>query len=110
MTSLVVRAAWEALRTRDGATLNGTYLTIGGPLEHNCFLLKMVNQSGSDVLISIDGVTAIDICPAGGFWLYDECSNASREGGLTVPRMTQFYINGGVTVGNIYLVAQYAGT
>ena len=110
MTSLIVRVAWEQLRIRDGATLNGTYQTMGGPLEHNCFLIKMVNESGSDVLVSIDGVTPIDICPAGGFFLYDECANASREGGLTIPRWTQFYINGAVTVGNIYLVAQYAGT
>ena len=108
MSSLGVRVAWEPLRIVDSATFVGTYIHLGGPLEHNCFLIKVVNNSTVDVLISVDGTTPVDICPAGGFFLYDECSNASREGGLSVHKWTQFWINGAASVGNVYLVAQYA--
>ena len=108
MSSLGIRVNWEPLRTRDGATFTGAYQTLGGPLEHRCYLIKVVNESGSDVLISTDGVMDMDICPTGGFFLYDETSNASREGGLAVDKWTQFYVNGTATTGNVYLVAQYA--
>lgn len=108
MSSLGIRVAWEPLRTIDSSTFTGAYQKFGGPLEHNCYLIKIVNESGVDVLISIDGSTDIDICPAGGFFLYDECSNASREGGLSVAKWTQFWINGSASTGNVYLVAQYA--
>ena len=110
MSSLGIRVTWEPLRSRDGATFTGAYQTLGGPLEHACYLVKVVNESGSDVLISTDGVTDMDICTAGGFWLYDECANASREAGLCVAKGTQFYVNGTATIGNVYLVAQYVAT
>ena len=110
MSSLGKRVVWDALRSRNGATFNGAYQTLGGPLEHDCFLVKIVNQSGSDVVISLDGVTDIDICPAGSYFLYDETSNASREAGMVVPKWTQFWVKGTATVGFVYLVNQYSAT
>jgi len=109
MSSLGVKVFYETLRSRDSATFTGAYQTLGGPLEHNPFLVKMVNNSTVPVIVSLDGVTDQDVCPAGSFFLYDETSNSSREGGLTVARLTQFYIKGAAGVGSVYLVAQYAG-
>jgi hypothetical protein len=110
MSSLGKRVAWDSLRSRDGATFNGAYQKLGGPFEHDCFLVKIVNQSGSDVVVSLDGVTDIDICPAGSYFLYDETSNASREGGMVVAKWTQFWVKGTATVGYVYLVTQYSAT
>lgn len=107
-SSLSVRLDWEALRTYDSANLAGNYVAMGGPLLHNAFLIKMYNGSTVDVSISIDKATDIDICPASSYFLYDECSNASREGGLTIPKHTQFYIKGPKGAGKIYFVVQYA--
>lgn len=109
MSSLSVRAFYEPLRSIDTATLAGSYLPIGSALGHNCFLIKIVNNSDTDVLISTDGSTDQDICPAGSFLLYDETANASREGGLTIPKNTRFYAKSAAGVGFVYLVAQYAG-
>lgn len=109
MSSLGVRVFYEALRSRNSATLAGAYLTLGGPLEHNPYLVKVVNNSTVTVTVSIDGVTDHDICPSGSFFLYDESANASREGGLTVAKGTQFWVKGAAGVGSIYLVVQYAG-
>ena len=110
MHSLGIRVAWETLRSIDSATLTGAYQAIGTPLVHNCFLIKFVNEAGNDVTISTDGSTAMDICPAGNFFLYDECANASREGGLSIAKGTQFYVKGTASTGLIYLVAQYVAT
>jgi hypothetical protein len=109
MSSLGVRALYEALRSINSATFTGAYQAIGTPLLHNPFLIKMVNNSTVPVTVSIDGIVDHDICPAGSFFLYDETANASREGGLTVAKGTQFWVKGAAGVGSVYLVVQYAG-
>jgi hypothetical protein len=110
MSSLGTRVAWEVLRTIDSSTFTGAYQAIGSPLLHNCYLVKIVNMSGVDIVISDDGVNDKDVVPAGGFFLYDECSNASREGGLSVHLGTQFYVKASASIGIVYLVAQYVAT
>lgn len=109
MSSLSVRVFYETLRSISSATFTGAYQAIGAPLEHNPFLIKMVNNSTVAVTVSIDGVVDHDICPAGSFFLYDETANASREAGLTVAKGTQFWVKGAAGVGSVYLVVQYAG-
>jgi hypothetical protein len=109
MSSLSVRVFYETLRTINSATFTGNYQALGSPLAHNPFLIKMVNASNVAVTVSIDGVVDHDICPAGTFYLYDEGSNASREGGLTVAKGTQVWVKGAAGVGSVYLVVQYAG-
>jgi len=108
MSSLSIRARFEDLRTINSAAFAGAYLPLGGPLGHNPFLVKMVNASTVPVTVSFDGVSDNDVCPAGAFFLYDECSNASREGGLTIAKGTQVWVKGAAGVGNVYFVAQYA--
>jgi len=109
MSSLSVRVFYEALRSIASGTFTGAYQALGAPLAHNPFLIKMVNNSTVVVTVSIDGVVDHDICPAGSFFLYDETANASREGGLTVAKGTQFYVKGAAGAGSVYLVVQYAG-
>lgn len=109
MSSLGVRVFYEALRGINSNTFTGAYQALGGVLAHNPFLIKLVNNSTVPVTVSIDGSADHDICPAGSFFLYDETSNASREGGLTVAKGTQFWVKGAAGVGSVYLVVQYAG-
>ena len=109
MSSLSVRVFYEALRSINSAAFTGAYQALGTPLGHNPFLVKMVNNSTVPVTVSIDGVVDHDICPSGSFFLYDETANASREGGLTVAKGTQFWVKGAAGVGSVYLVVQYAG-
>jgi len=100
------RISWEPLRTFNAASLNGSFQSIGVPLANPSYILKMVNNSTSLVTISIDGVTAIDVCPANSYWLYDEdtSGNPTPEG---IPEGTQIFVNGSAGTGNIYVVSQY---
>ncbi len=102
------RIQWETLRVLDATTLSGAYQALGTPLSHPAYIIKMVNTSDQTVTVSIDGATDIDVCPAGGFWLYDEYKSIARE---SYPSGAQFYVKGAAaTSGSIYLVIQYLQT
>jgi hypothetical protein len=100
---------YETLRSIDSATFTGAYQAIGGPLLHPISLIKMVNNSTMLVTISIDGVTAVDVCPAGSFWLYDITSNTPTHGddAIFIPQGTQYYVEGTAGTGLVYLTALY---
>jgi hypothetical protein len=110
--SFTNRITWETLRSIDSANLNGTYQALGGPLLHQGYIVKMVNNGPSVVTVSIDGATDIDVCPGNSFWLYDEGKMGNQAGFPSLPQGTQFYVKGaasGTTPGLslIYLVVQY---
>ena len=109
MPSMSTRVKYEALRSINSATFAGSYQALGTPLVHDPFLIKLVNNSTVAVTVSLDGVTDMDICPAGSFFLYDEQANSSREGGLRIPSGTQIWVKGAAGVGSVYLVVQYQG-
>lgn len=101
------RLAWETLRSRDSATFNGTFQTLGTPLANPSYICKLVNNSTVLVTVSIDGTNAIDVAPAGSFWLYDEGKVARSSGIPAIPQGTQFYVSGSAGTGSVYLVTQY---
>ena len=101
------RLTWETLRSRDSATLNGTYQTLGSALAHPSYILKVVNNSTVLVTISIDGSTDIDVAPANSFWLYDEGKVGLHGSYPALPQGTQIYVKGSAGTGSIYLVSQY---
>ena len=101
------RIAWENLRTFDSATLTGAIQAFSTPLANPSYILKMVNRSSVDVLVYVDGINAIDVCPANSFWLYDEGKVGLNSGFPALPAGTQISISGAASTGNIYLVTQY---
>ena len=104
------RLSWETLRSIDTATApfnTGVYTPIGGPLLFPSYILKMVNNSNVLVTVSIDGGTDIDVCPSGGFWLYDEGKVGQTAHIPAVSKGTQIYIKGVAGTGLIYLVSQF---
>jgi|SRR5271157_2546071 len=108
-SSLNVKAIFAPMQSVDTSTLAGSYVILGSVLPHNAYLVKIVNGSDVPVTVSTDGVIDMDIVPPNSFVLYDICTNASREGGLTMPKGTQFWISGIMGSGSVYLVTQYAG-
>lgn len=104
--SYTQKVSWELLRSINSTGFNGTFQPVGGPLLHPSVLLKMVNNSGVLVTISIDGVNAYDVCPAGSFWLYDELKIGIPNSQF-VPAGTQIFVNGTASTGLVYLVSQY---
>ncbi len=103
------RLLYETIRSANTASATA-YLALGTPLAHSSCLIKMVNLSNKDVLVSIDGVNAVDICPAGSFWLYDVTSDSPKSSDIFVDKGRQYYIqttDAAAGVGLVYLVVQY---
>lgn len=98
---------YETLRTLNSASLNGSFQAIGGPLQHACCIIKLVNNSTSLVSISVDGVNSHDVCPANAFFLYDVTSDSGTANSIEFANGTQFYVNGTAGTGSIYLIALY---
>jgi hypothetical protein len=104
------RINWETLRSVNSTAFNGTFQALGAPLVNPSYILKMVNNSNVLVTVSIDGVNAIDVCPANSFWLYDETKYVGTSIQF-LPAGTQIFVNGPApsptNVGLVYLVTQY---
>ncbi len=96
---------YDAIRSLDTATLSGAYLPISTALTYPAIILKIVNNSTVDLLISTDGTTNMDIVPKNGFALYDAGTNRGNPSpGMAFPVHTQFYASGSMGVGLVYVV------
>jgi hypothetical protein len=101
------KIAWENLRSIDSATFTGSKQALGTPLEHPSYICKLVNNSGSLVTVSVDGVNDVDVAPANSFWLYDEGKVNLSSAVPALPKGTQVYVTGTASTGLVYLVTQY---
>lgn len=108
-----IRLLPEVIRSRDSISFTGSYQTLGSALTKQCRILKFVNDSNVDVMISWDGTNNHDFLPAGSAAIYDISANKqdiSGFGQLSVASQTQFYVSGsagGGNLGSVYLVALY---
>jgi len=94
----------------DSATLAGSYLPItgAGGLLNSLFLLKIVNNSTVDVIISYDGTNPHDYIPTKTAVLFDLQSNASPNNlRAWLAQGTHVYVNGATGVGDIFLTGWY---
>lgn len=105
----------EPIRVVLGSALTTSYQNLDTPLVHPSVIVKIVNLSNQDVLISVGDSTDEDICPAGGFFLYDENANAVSNAEYKFAAGTQFQVKspGGAgsqakATSNVYLVTYYA--
>jgi hypothetical protein len=101
----LARASYEPIRSFNSATFTGVYQAFGDPISHSPFLIKVVNNSDTDVFLSIDGTTDHDGCPAGGSFVYDLSANLSGGIGANI----QWYIRGAAGAGYVYLITMYSG-
>jgi len=99
------KAEYLTRGTRDASTFDNTYQTLGSSLSSPAVLVKIVNNSDTDIDVSIDGSTDHDFCPSDSFFLYDLRTNAGRFYDFVFPVGTQFYIKGAAAgTGDVYLV------
>ncbi len=101
------RTRWETLRVLAAEDISPTYVPLGDSLENPARIIKMVNTTDVDILVSTNGSDDMDVCPAGGFFLYDIMSNKSEQSCMFVDQGTVFYISGEPTTGSVYLVVIY---
>ena len=108
------RMKWETLQSIAFGSISGTYATLGSALPNPSRLIRIVNTTNADILISTDGTTNNDIVPAGGFVLYDIMSNRSDSAGVFVlDQGARLYVkqaSGAPTSGSVYLVSIYASS
>jgi hypothetical protein len=107
--SFTQRLLYETLRSVDTSTAT-SYVALGSSLAHPASLIKMVNLSNKDLLVSLDGSTAVDICPANGFWLYDVTTNSPHTNHIFIDQGRQYYVqttDGMAGTGLVYLAVQY---
>lgn len=107
--SYTKKIVYDTLRSIDSATFSGSYQAVGTALAFPASIVKMVNNSGVLVTISIDGVHDHDVLPNNSFFLYDETANTPSNGDDAVfyPQGTQFFVKGSASTGLVYLVVQY---
>jgi hypothetical protein len=109
MPAVQSRLSVEPLRSRLGASFDGTYQTLGSPLDNPIRMFKITNNTASDVIISYDGVTDGDFIPAMTFMLIDITANKVWDCQFCLPRNTQVYVKAAAALtGSIYLSTYYA--
>ncbi len=106
MPSQIVRV--DALRSKAAASITGSYTVLGTAFTHPMRLIKITNLTNGDLTISFDGVTDNELVPAGGFVLYDLCSNKNEPDQTFVFAIgTQVYVKGTASTGSVYLTTIY---
>jgi len=77
-------------------------------LPFPCFLIRVINNSNKDVMISYDGVTDHDFIPMGQTLQLPFQSNSQPNGYVALmAKGTIVYVQGAAGTGDIYLAAYY---
>ena len=104
-------AKLDTIRSTAFGSVTNSYVALGTKFAHPMRIVKFVNTTDADILITFDPSESEDILPAGSFVLYDLDSN--KEGANT-----QFvfavgsqpyikYASGAPTLGSVYCVCLY---
>ena len=107
-----VRVRYEDLRSLDWTLITANYVAVGLPFNNPVCLIKLANDTDVNLLVSLNGLTDIDIAPANSYAVIDYNSNKSNLGGyLEVAAGEIIYVkaeSGLPTGGKFYLTAIYA--
>ncbi len=107
MVSIVVKV--DVLRSLGFGSIGASFLPIGIPFEHPMRILKIINVTNTDMIISFDGINNNDYVPAGGFTLYDLTTNQNESAGWFFKTGTQVYVKyaSAPASGSVLVVALY---
>lgn len=104
-------AAFDNLRSISGASITGSYATIGSSLSLPGLVLTFKNQTDGDVLISTNTSNDKLAFPSNSFGVFDVRTNAPSSLNYMFAEGTQFYIKAGTsapTSGTFYIEAVIA--
>lgn len=76
-----VTVSFDILRELAYTSLSSSYVELGGVYASPARQIKIQNTTNVDIYVTDNGVDDKDKIPAGGFSLYDFCSNKSSTGG-----------------------------
>ncbi len=107
-------ARFETLRSVGFAAISGTYAAIGTPLTHAANLVRLVNQTDADMIVSTDASNSTGMLALlkGTFVLFDFTTNRTIPVAetLVIGKGTQFYVKqlASPSSGSVYLEAVYS--
>lgn len=103
-------ALFDEVRSLAFGGISGSYAEVGTPFTHVIRIIKFVNNTDGDIILSLDGVTDHDVLPAGSLCVYDLTTNrADNNLSWAFPKGTQVYIkqSSAPTSGSFYVVVLY---
>lgn len=99
------RAQYLPMRSINSTGFNNAFQALGDPIEDAAVIYKIVNDSGVNVTVSLDGATDHDIVPLNGFAVYDLRANKGDFSDYSLQAKTQFFVKGAsASTGLVYLV------
>jgi hypothetical protein len=110
MNQLSIAAVFEPVRTLAFGGIGAGYAPVGTPIDHPSRMCWVQNMTDEDLMFSTDGIIDHFALPAGGFFLFDVCSDKTNQAGaFELPEHTQFYVKriGIPTAGAVYITTVY---
>lgn len=108
-SSISQRMGWDTERARASTTFNGTFLTVGSPLQFNPVTIIFDNQTDVSVPISVDGTNVWKTFSAGQALILDCRANHGIAPNWTPDLGVQFFTNAAVgTAGSFRISVNYA--
>lgn len=96
-----------ALAAVNANTFNGTYQLVGG-IPHACFMLRFINNTNEDVLISYDGVTDNDVIVHGTTAQIESQTNSQPNNFTCLfPKGMQIWVKAANGAGEFYIAGYY---
>jgi hypothetical protein len=97
-----------AMASKDSTTLTGGYDVLTAGLPSACSILRIVNDTDTDVIVSYDGATDHDYIRTGETVQIPAQSNSGLPGSIAQFAKGQpVYLKGTAGVGNIYVAGYY---
>lgn len=88
-------------------TFNGAYQLIGG-IPHACFMLRFINNTSEDVLISYDGATDNDVVIHDTTTQLEPQANSQPNNFICVfPKGMTIYVKAAMGTGEFYVAGYY---
>ena len=110
MNQLSIVAVFETVRTLAFGGIGVGYAPVGTPIDHPSRMYFLQNLTDELVMFSTDGINDHLPLPAGGFFLFDVCSDKTNQAGaFEFPERMQLYVKrvGVPTTGAVYLSTVY---
>jgi len=96
------------MSSKNTAALTGGYDLVVTGLPEACSILRIINDSNTDVIISYDGATNHDYVIAGTSLQLNAQANAQPDSWLSLFKQGQkIYVKGTAGVGFVYVAAYY---
>jgi hypothetical protein len=108
---ITLRTKFEELRTLGFAAIGAGWTPVGAPFEFPSRTWKIFNRTNVDLMMSDDGIKAVEIIPAGIFWTYSITNLKTDNQGLFTGKGVQIYVKAAGALpasGSVYLSTMYA--